>query len=150
MRYASDMITLKARVRNGRLVLDEPTSLPEGAEVWLVPADDGEMSDDERAELDDALLEAIADVEAGRTTDADELMAELRAPRVGGGRLVPGESTTLPEGAVVELAPTDGADDLDDAERAALHESLRTSIEQMRAGQLVDGDELLERLRSRR
>ena len=32
------MATLKARVRKGRLVLDEATDLPEGTEVELVPA----------------------------------------------------------------------------------------------------------------
>lgn len=30
--------TFTARVRKGRLVLDEPTDLPEGAELTLVPA----------------------------------------------------------------------------------------------------------------
>jgi hypothetical protein len=33
------MSSLKARVRNGRLVLDEATDLPEGTEIELVPAD---------------------------------------------------------------------------------------------------------------
>ncbi len=33
------MSILRARVKNGRLVLDEPTDLPEGMEVELVPAD---------------------------------------------------------------------------------------------------------------
>ena len=32
--------SLRARVRGGRLVLDEPSSLPEGTEVELIPADD--------------------------------------------------------------------------------------------------------------
>jgi hypothetical protein len=31
------MFDLKAHVKNGRLVLDEPTDLPEGTEVDLVP-----------------------------------------------------------------------------------------------------------------
>jgi len=35
------MTPLKARVKNGRLVLDEPTDLPEGDEVALVPLDEG-------------------------------------------------------------------------------------------------------------
>lgn len=33
-------MTLRAHVKNGRLVLDEPTTLPEGAEVELVPMDE--------------------------------------------------------------------------------------------------------------
>src|SRR5438552_4481984 len=39
-------LTLKARVRGGRLLLDEPVDLPEGTEVELVPADEGEGLDD--------------------------------------------------------------------------------------------------------
>ena len=74
-------------------------------------------------------------------------MDTLRA-RVRNGRLVLDEPTSLPEGAEVELLPVNGEDDLDEAERAALHQSLRESIAQMRAGQIVDGDELLERLRT--
>jgi len=34
------MQPLKAQVRKGRLVLDEPTDLPEGEEVELVPLDE--------------------------------------------------------------------------------------------------------------
>ena len=34
------MITLKAVVRNGRLVLDVPTALPEGTEIELQPVDE--------------------------------------------------------------------------------------------------------------
>ena len=50
---------LKARVRNGRLVLDEPTDLPEGEEVELVLADvddvDVDLSEDERKQLDESI-----------------------------------------------------------------------------------------------
>ncbi|NUP13462.1 MAG: hypothetical protein HOW73_46080 [Polyangiaceae bacterium] len=75
------MHALKARVRNGRLVLDEPTSLPEGTEVVLVPAndEDDEMTDEERAELDAAILEGLDDVDAGRSVDAEAAIARLRA-----------------------------------------------------------------------
>jgi hypothetical protein len=50
------MQSLKARVKNGRLVLDEPTDRPEGAVIELVPLDevlaDGDsLDDDERAAL---------------------------------------------------------------------------------------------------
>ena len=73
------MQALKARVRNGRLVLDEPTNLPEGCEVELIPAD--ELDDEERAELDRSLRAAIAEANAGDVVDADEFFAELRASR---------------------------------------------------------------------
>ncbi|MFT3913238.1 MAG: hypothetical protein QM704_03840 [Anaeromyxobacteraceae bacterium] len=81
------MRALKAHVKSGRLILDEPTDRPEGEEVQLVP-------------LDEVLLA--------------------------------------------------GGDGLDSAERERLHESLRESIRQMRAGQTIDSATVLERLRSRR
>jgi hypothetical protein len=37
------MTPLKARVKNGRLVLDERTDLPEGDEIALVPLDQGSV-----------------------------------------------------------------------------------------------------------
>jgi hypothetical protein len=43
------MPTLRARVHNGRLVLDEPTDLPEGEVVYLQPDDADELDDAERA-----------------------------------------------------------------------------------------------------
>jgi hypothetical protein len=42
---------LKAHVRNGRLVLDEPTDLPEGTEVELVVADSWDDLDDDDREM---------------------------------------------------------------------------------------------------
>lgn len=39
-------MTLKARVRGGRLVIDEPTNLPEGTELELLPLDPGDWLDD--------------------------------------------------------------------------------------------------------
>jgi hypothetical protein len=42
------MPTLRARVHNGRLVLDEPTDLPEGEVVYLQPVD---ADDDRHAEV---------------------------------------------------------------------------------------------------
>lgn len=73
------MLTMKARVRRGRLVLDEPTELPEGSEVELVLADDGdELDDDDRARLDASLQRSAAQFAAGRGIDADEALARLR------------------------------------------------------------------------
>lgn len=54
------MTPLRARVKNGRLVLDEPTELPEGAEVEFVPANDiDDLEPDERARLHGFLAESI-------------------------------------------------------------------------------------------
>ena len=75
-------------------------------------------------------------------------MQSLKA-HVKNGRLVLDEPTDLPEGEVIELVRADAYDG-DDDDRAALHESLRVSIEQMNTGQLIDGDEALAKLRARR
>jgi hypothetical protein len=73
-------MTLKARVRAGRLVLDEPTDLPEGAEVELLPLDPGDWLDDtERAALHQALRESDVDVAQNRLVDAEEILRELRS-----------------------------------------------------------------------
>jgi anti-sigma factor RsiW len=72
------MQPLKAHVHNGRLVLDEPTDLPEGTEVRLTLADD-EMDDDERAELHASLERSMAQAKAGKLIDADVVLGKLLA-----------------------------------------------------------------------
>jgi hypothetical protein len=76
------MRALKAEVKNGRLVLDEPTDLPEGEVVYLQPADavvgeDGDFDDEERARLNAALDEGIAAARGGDHVDAEEFLQEL-------------------------------------------------------------------------
>lgn len=81
------MQPLKAKVKNGRLVLDEPTDLPEGEVVDLVPVDEvlarrGDyLDDDERQRLHDSLRRSIEQMKAGQLIEADAAMAELRAHR---------------------------------------------------------------------
>ena len=73
-------MTLKARVKAGRLVVDEPTDLPEGTVVELLPLDPGDWLDDEdRAALHQALRDSEDDVTAGRLVDADAILRELRS-----------------------------------------------------------------------
>jgi hypothetical protein len=73
-------MTLKAKVQKGRLVLDEPTDLPEGTEVDLLPLDPGDwLDDDERKALHQALDQSEADVAAGRLVDADVVLEETRS-----------------------------------------------------------------------
>jgi hypothetical protein len=73
-------MTIKARVHAGRLVLDEPTNLPEGTEVELLPLDPGDWLDEaDRAALHAALAESGADVTAGRLIEATDLLRELRS-----------------------------------------------------------------------
>jgi hypothetical protein len=74
-------MTLKARVHNGRLVLDEPTALPEGTEVDLLLLDPGDWLDTEdRAALHRAIAASQKDLEGGRLVDAGEVLRDLRTP----------------------------------------------------------------------
>jgi hypothetical protein len=72
------MQSLRAHVHNGRLVLDEPTDLPEGAEVELIPADSDELDEGDRARLHAALDAADDEVQAGHTIDGADVIARLR------------------------------------------------------------------------
>ena len=76
------MSGLQARVENGRLVLDEPTTLPEGTVVDLV-ADDGgdDLTDEERRVLHEALFESWTSAEAGRLRPVSSILDELRLRR---------------------------------------------------------------------
>jgi hypothetical protein len=70
---------MHAQVRHGRLVLDEPTELPEGTKVELVAISGGDGLDDEsRAQLHAALDEALAEPDEDGI-DAADLIAELRS-----------------------------------------------------------------------
>lgn len=75
------MRALKAHVRSGRIVLDEPTNLPEGAEVRVALVDGDELDDRERAELHAAIIAAEAELDAGQVVTEDDLWARLRAVR---------------------------------------------------------------------
>lgn len=65
------MEQLKAVVKNGRLVLDTSTDLPEGTEVELSVVDDAD------AELIDELEGSEADEAAGNLVDFDTVLARL-------------------------------------------------------------------------
>lgn len=80
------MPPLRAKVHNGRLVLDEPTDLPEGEVVYLHPVEaevgrDDDFDDADRAALMKALDDGIAAARNGDHVDADELVEELLAQR---------------------------------------------------------------------
>jgi hypothetical protein len=81
------MPLLKACVRNGRLLIDEPTDLPEGEEIELVPVDEvlangsDDLDDNERAALHRELEASVAEAKAGHLVAADEVIAELRTMR---------------------------------------------------------------------
>ena len=70
---------LRARVRGGRLILDEPSSL-RGTEVELIPAEDiDELDAEERARLHGFLAASIRKHVPGTGVPADEVIARLRA-----------------------------------------------------------------------
>ena len=76
------IVTFKAQVRNGRIVLDEPTTLPEGTEIELMPVSDvDDLDDDERERLEQALADSEEDIKAGRVRPVAEFLAEIRADR---------------------------------------------------------------------
>ena len=76
------MNALKAQVRNGRLVLDEPTQFPEGTVLELTVADPGDDLDEaERAKLHEALAESWEEARSGKLIPADDVLAKLRSAR---------------------------------------------------------------------
>ncbi len=72
--------TVHGRVSGGRLQVDEPVDLPEGAQVELVivDAEDG-LDDDDRAQLHAALDEAQAELSRGEGIPVEQVVAEARA-----------------------------------------------------------------------
>jgi hypothetical protein len=79
------MAPVKAVVKNGRLVVDEPTELPEGTEIELVAVDAG-FDSEERARLLQALDDGAEDFERGEHVDGFAFIAQLRARREAAGR----------------------------------------------------------------
>ena len=73
------MSVVRARVKNGRLVVDEPTSLPEGTVLDLVVDDEGDDLDAaERALRDEALVKAWQQAQAGDGRPAQDVLNDLR------------------------------------------------------------------------
>jgi len=76
------MSPLRARVEKGRLVLDEPTTLPEGTVVDLVADDEGDnLTEDERRAVHEALSASWKSAEAGRLRPASVILDKLRQRR---------------------------------------------------------------------
>lgn len=70
------MSALKAVVRNGRLILDEPTDLPEGVEVEIAV-----VLEHEHAELHAELDASEEDEKSGRLVDMKQVVARLGSTR---------------------------------------------------------------------
>ena len=70
------------RARDGRLVLDDPTTLPEGTVVELVADEEGgDLTDEERRALHGALSGSWKSAEVGRLRPASAILDELRQRR---------------------------------------------------------------------
>lgn len=73
-------MSIRAKVSSGRIIVDEPTLLPEGTTLDLVVDDEGDDLDDtEREALNAHLLAGWRSARAGRVRPASELLAELRS-----------------------------------------------------------------------
>lgn len=77
-------------------------------------------------------------------------MLPLKA-HVQNGHIVVDEPTDLPEGTalMVIVEEEDSLDDMAPEERAQLDRALRASLEDVRAGRVVEGDEIVHRLLAR-
>lgn len=77
------MNALKAHVENGRIIVDEPTDLPDGTVLHVVPVrgDDPELDDAERERILRAIDEGQAAARRGEHVDAEEFAVELLAQR---------------------------------------------------------------------
>ena len=70
-------MVLKARVRGGRLLLDQPTDLPEGTEVELTPVLDDDLDAEERRALESSLTRSAGQLARNDLVDADEVLRRL-------------------------------------------------------------------------
>jgi hypothetical protein len=80
------MSALRIRVENGRIKLDEPTDLPNGTELYVMPVnevedillkeDDG-LDEEERQKLMRSIDEGFEDVDTGNVHDFKEVVASL-------------------------------------------------------------------------
>lgn len=77
-------VGLRATVRNGRLVVDEETQLPDGTVLDLVVDDEGDDLDDAQGQaLRAAIAESLRQAEAGEAAPGDAILSRLRARRSG-------------------------------------------------------------------
>jgi hypothetical protein len=73
---------LKARVTNGRIVLDEPTDLPDGTVLELVPGVElDELADDDREKLHAAIRRGLEQGRRGEARPVEDALADLRSRR---------------------------------------------------------------------
>ncbi len=77
-------MAVRASVRNGRLIVDEPTDLPEGTVIDLVIDDEGDDLDEaQREALAAAITRSLEQARAGQSAPAEAILARLRSRRGG-------------------------------------------------------------------
>lgn len=59
--------------------MDEPIDLPDGTEVEIAVADDGDMTPEERAEVEASIDRGLEQAARGEMITADELIRRLKA-----------------------------------------------------------------------
>ncbi len=73
---------LRARVTNGRIVLDEPTDLPEGTVLELVPGVEvDELADEDREKLHAAIRRGLEQGRRGEARPIDDALDDIRNRR---------------------------------------------------------------------
>lgn len=79
------MSKFRAKVLNGRIIVDEPTTLPDGTVLDVIVLanenDDDEnddLTDEERAERDEQILRGWKSGQQGKNVPAKTVMDELR------------------------------------------------------------------------
>lgn len=71
-------MSIRAQVSEGKIVVDEPTDLPEGT---VVDDEGDDLDDEERRALHQHLDKAMANIKAGKFRPAADVLADLRARR---------------------------------------------------------------------
>jgi hypothetical protein len=77
--YSELVKAIRAHVKNGQIVLDDPVDLPEGVAVEVLLPDRDELTDHERAELEAAVEASAAEFERGEFEDAHAFALRLVA-----------------------------------------------------------------------
>lgn len=71
---------MRARVKGGHIVVDEPTDLPDGTELTLLLLEaEDEMTAEERADLDAMIERGRGEIAAGKGVSPEDLLARIRA-----------------------------------------------------------------------
>ncbi len=74
------MTIVRGHVRSGRIVIDEPTDLPEGTAVDLALLDaEDDLSPEERAELDASIDRGLSQADRGEGSSTEDVLRRLRA-----------------------------------------------------------------------